>query len=165
MNSASVVQLLQVGHFLFQKQHKFEKCFGVKYDFFKEEINSLLQMILVHMGIVRGKDKFIWVVNTEHYLYVTSMFWNYCKNLISEEEMIDLIHVLKMDVVQIFEENGDSVIHSNLDSVNKLFDLKNLVHLNRNKLNKFLDELSDFIRKEIKMIHEALEELGKNKNS
>lgn len=160
MKSAPVVQLLRVGHFLHQKQYMFKKLTGVRYDFFKEEINSLLQVILIYMGIIRRKDKFIYVVNTDNHEYVTCMFWNYCKDHISEEEMVDLINVLKMDEVRIIEAIGESVTIT-LDSINVINELKNLFDLKRNKLNKYIDGLSEFICDEINSIPIALEEISK----
>jgi hypothetical protein len=159
MKSASVVQLLKIGRFLFQQQYLFKKISGVKYDFFKDEMNTLLQMILIYMGIVRGKDNFIYIINTDHYEYMTMMFWRYCKSEISEEEMIDHIHILKMDEIQIFEANGEIVTNVySTDSIHVLCELKNLLHLKRMKLNKFIDGLTDFIKAEIKLIHVVLEE-------
>jgi hypothetical protein len=158
MKSAPVVQLLRVGHFLYQKKYMFKKFTGVKYDFFKEEIHSLLQVILIHMGIIRRKDKFFYVMNTDNYEYVISMFWDYCKDAISEEEMVELINVLKMDEVRIIEAIGESVIIT-IDSINVLNELKNLIDLKRNKLSKFIDDLSGFIRDEIDSFH-TLEEIS-----
>jgi hypothetical protein len=160
MKSASVIQLLKIGHFLFQKQTMFKNFLEVKYDFFKDEMNTILQIILIHMGIVRGGDQSIYVPNTDHYEYVTDMFWSYCKSEISEEEMIDFIHVLKMDEVQIIQAHGEVIVNSSAtDSLFVFFELKNLLNLKRMKVNKVMDGLADFIRAEMKLVHVALEEL------
>ncbi|MFD2445004.1 hypothetical protein ACFSO7_13620 [Bacillus sp. CGMCC 1.16607] len=163
MKSASVVQLLKIGRFLFQQQYLIKKISGVKYDFFKDEMNALLQMILIYMGIVRGKDNFIYIINTDHYEYITMMFWRFCKGEIYEEEMIDHIHILKMDEVQIIEVNGQIVKNSfPTDSMHVLYELKNLLYLKRIKLNKFIHGLTDFIKAELKQIHIVLEKLDRN---
>lgn len=159
MRSASVVQLLKIGHFLFQRQSMLKRIVGDKYEFFKDEINSILQIILIYMGIVRGKENSSHIVNTEHYEYLANMYWSYCQNKITEEEMIDTILMLKLDSVEIYVGIGERKANLNSLDTYLLQELKDLLHIKRVKLNKFLDGLSLFIRAEMRLILLELEEI------
>lgn len=157
MKSASVVQLLKIGHFLFQKQGLLKKIVAVKHDFFEDEINAILQMVLIHTGIVRMKGNHIYIVNTDHYEHIAMMFLNYCNNHISEEEMIDVMNLLKMDVVQVIKGTQANSVDSYL-----LHELKKLLQIKRSKLGKFFDSISLFIRAEMRLILLEIDELTAN---
>jgi hypothetical protein len=157
MKSASVVQLLKIAHFLFQKQGLLKNIVAVKHDFFEDEINAILQMVLIHTGIVRVKGNHIYIVNTDHYEHLSKMFINYCHNHISEEEMIDVMNLLKLDDAQVIKDTKAKSVDSYL-----LLELKKLLQLKRSKLGKFLDSISLFIRAEMRLILLEIDELTAN---
>jgi hypothetical protein len=157
MKSASVVQLLKIGHFLFQKQGLLKKIVAVKHDFFEDEINAILQMVLIHMGIVCVKGNHIYIVNTDHYEHISMMFLHYCNDTISEEEMIDVMNMLKLDVVQVII--GDEA--KSMDAY-LLLELKKLLQKKRRKLAKLFDSVSLFIRAEMRLILLEIDELTTN---
>jgi hypothetical protein len=157
MRSASVVQLLKIGHFLFQKQGLLKKVVGLKHDFFEDEVNAILQLILIHTGIIHVQGDHIYIIHTDHYEHLSVMFFDYCKDKISEEEMIDIMHLLKMDDIQVIEGMEAKSVDRFL-----LLELKNLLLKKRTKLAKVLGSVSLFIRAEMRLILLEIEELSTN---
>jgi hypothetical protein len=159
MKSASLVQLLKDWHLLYQNYNIQKPFLNVKHEFSKDEMNAILQIILGYMGILQRKDYSLHIENMDHYEYVKKMFWRFCHDKISDEEMVDVINVLKTDEVQIIEIEGSKVtIYQTTDSISLLSELKNHLHLKRRKLNKYMLDVTDFIGTKIKMISVALEE-------
>ena len=163
MKPASIVQLLEVGYLLYQKQNQFKNIFNINSNFLNKEIKLIIHVILIHMEIIQKKGKSIIIVNSDHYEYVTSMFWNYCEGQISETEMIDLIYDLKVEHRGVkYRFNGEPVmqIHST-HSINVLFRIKYSIQTKRSKFENLIGAEQDFLRAENEIMDIALKELGK----
>jgi len=164
MKTASIVQLLEVGNFLYRKQKQFKKYFDVEYDLLGKEIKLVLHVILMSMGIIQGdgKEKPCYVVNTDHYEHIIQMFYAYCSGEVTKDEMLDLIQLLKIeDDGQVENEMPISVEDKNY-SINALFDLKYSIQANRQKV-AYIGQECDFLRVEKKIIEIALDELGQQR--
>ncbi|RKD22627.1 hypothetical protein BEP19_10220 [Ammoniphilus oxalaticus] len=163
MKSESIHQLLRVGYLLHQKQTLFKRIFNVNADFFNEELNLLLHVILIHMEIIQEKDQSIMIVNQDHYEYVTKIFWNYCEGQVSVEDVIELIQDLKVEHSSVrYGENGEPLMRINpTNSMNVLFKIKYSIQQKRSKFGDLIGSERDFLRAENKIIQVALGELGR----
>ncbi|MBP1933816.1 hypothetical protein [Ammoniphilus resinae] len=160
MKTTSMVQLLEVGNFLFHKQNQFKKVFDVEYEFLENEIKLVLQIILTSMGLLKREvdGNSSYVVHTDHYEHLTQAFFAYCKNELTTEEMVDLIYALKVEEKYVI--NGAPLSSGYPHSINALFTLKHSIQTKRQKLAHVAQEECDFMRAEKKIVEIALDELG-----
>jgi len=162
MKTTSMVQLLEVGNFLFRKQIQFKKTFDVEYEFLANEIKLVLQIILSSMEILQGDSdgKNIYVVHTDHYEHLTQAFFAYCNDKITTDEMVDLIHALKLEEKHVINGAPLSSDYTHSHSINALFTLKYSIQIKRQKLAHVIGGECDFMRAEKKIVQIALDELG-----
>jgi hypothetical protein len=162
MKPKSIVDLLEVGHFIYRKQQAIQRLFGTYRHLFDKELQLVLEIILIDMGVIRVKAESTCVVNTDHYEFLVEKLREYYENEISVDQMVDFTQALELEGVYFLVHGGVVKKDQSMDIVSRLFELKYGLQSKRNQFTYLISNGYNSIRIEKKILQLALEKLGGN---
>ena len=160
MKPKRIVDLLEIGHFIYWKQQAIQKLFGTHLSIFDKELQLVLEIILIDIGVIRVKAQSTYVVNTDHREFLMERLIEYYESIISVDQMVDFIQALQLEGVYFLVPGGVVKKDQSADIVNRMFDLKYKLQLKRNQCSQLISNGYNAIRIEKKIMYLALEELG-----
>ena len=152
MKCTSLVRLLEVFSYLYQKQSELKKIFHIEFEYLQREQDLILLAILNDMGFVQGDVE---------YKQLRSLAWKYCEGQLPKEEVIAFIESsIKVKGVQVV--NGSIV--STTNSINHIFEVSHSVGHQKKKMEALVGGECDFLSIENKILKDIiLDELGKKR--